>query len=187
MKKLLPMPVPWMISPSKPNLKLIVTEDEKAQVQFVGFFGFEKNIEVDEKDKDQILLFDNVGIYPNIKFGRYQMISMNFSNIGWIKRTPQYSEREVVDETIFDWSDVGGRKLAQEDIAAWRNKFMQTWSAERVCPNPSFYLVENSDWISQSEMKKWGLKHYLILGESSSIEILAQAYDWDSKGSMIEW
>lgn len=183
MKKLLPIAVPWMIAPSRPNLKLIATEDEAVLVQFAGFFGFEENSEFDEND--QVILFDNVSINPSIRTGRYQMIVVNFSNVGWIRRSPQYSDREVIDESLFDWSDIDGKKSDEESISSWHNRFMQTWGKTKICPNPSFYLIEGSDWISESDMKKWNLKHYIVLGESSSIEILAQGYEWESKGLLV--
>jgi len=181
-KLLKPLSVPWMISPSVPKLTLISEEDGKQQVKFCGFFGYEdhalargSSIVVD----DGTLL-----VNPNEKSARYQLISLEFEMVGWLRRYPQYSDREVIRESDYDWSCVSGCIRNNEAIDSWGLRFQQEWVNTKICPNPGIYVVENSDWEVGPDKERYDLKHFLILGDSVFIELLAQNCLWRSEGNL---
>ena len=186
MKKLFPLSVPWMISPSMPNLKLMLEENGSALVQFFGLFGYEPLTESDAAKPDLGQGTRGLRLDPNMKRARHQLISMAFKNVGWLLRSPQHSDREVVNESLFDWSDVRGRMRADEAAVEWQRRCLEEWRETRIAPDPSVYIVTNSDWNAR-EAKQWGLKHYLVLGDSSSIEVLAQDFEWSSEGGVLGW
>jgi hypothetical protein len=119
-------------------------------------------------------------------FGPYQLLWLDFEKVGWVRKSPQYSDSEVVDESRYDWSCVKGRPQPNEKPADWHMRVMQDWNVTRISPDPSVYIVENSDW-NNDESRRLGLTHYLILGEYCYIEILAGSMEWSSKGSLSGW
>ena len=186
MKKLIPLNVPWMISPSMANLKLMSEENGRTLVQFFGLFGFEP---LDEKEATKSDLGHGtrgLKLDPSVKGGRHQLISLVFKNVGWLLRNPQHSDRDVIDETMFDWSNIRGRIGVGEGVAEWQKRCLMEWNNTRIAPNPSAYIVSNSDWNAR-EAEQWRLKHYLVLGESSSIEVLAEDFEWVSEGAISGW
>ncbi|MFB9240961.1 hypothetical protein IV454_17890 [Massilia antarctica] len=182
MKLLKPLSVPWMISPSVPRLTLFSEEDGKQLVKFCGFFGFE---DPGTTAMDSIIVDDgSLLVNPNEVSARYQLISLQFEGVGWLRRSPQYSDREVIQESDYDWSCVGGLIRENEDVGDWLIRTQQEWTDTRTCSNPGAYIVENSDWDVGLEKTIYNLKHFLILGDSVFIEILAQDCSWLSEGNL---
>ena len=182
MKILKPLSVPWMICPSVPKLTLISEEDGEQLVRFCGFFGFE---DLATTVMDKISVDDDVLVANSNEISlRYQLISLKFECVGWLRRNPQYSDREVIKESDYDWSAVSGCIQNGEGIDDWLIRSQQEWMETRVCPNPGVYVVENSDWNVGPDKGRYNLKHFLILGDSISIEILAQDCSWISEGNL---
>lgn len=192
MKKLTPLQVPWMVSPSLPGMKLVSDDDGDATLQLVALFGGEPELE-SVRGVDASMAGASVGVGmrgvtldPSNKSGRYQLVKLTFKNAGWVCRSPQHSDLEVVDEGTFDWSAIGGRIRSAEQVHEWRNRCLLAWRSTKIAPDPGAYIVSNSDWHSQ-EAERWGLKHYLILGDTSYVEVLAQDIEWESEGALIGW
>ncbi|MBB3197188.1 hypothetical protein [Roseateles terrae] len=186
MNRVIPLQVPWMVAPSMPSLKLYSEEYGSTRVELFAFFGFVP----ENRDVSPVFApsYDTDGVALDSKnlSGRYQLICLDFEKVGWVRRSPQHSDSDVVDESRFDWSCVKGRPEPNEQPADWHTRVMQDWSITRISPDPSVYIVENSDWNNE-ESKRFGLTHYLILGEYCYIEILAGAMEWSSKGSLNGW
>jgi hypothetical protein len=183
-KRLMPLAVPWMISPSMPSLTLISDEDEQGRhlVQFCGLFGFEDGV---ARAADAIIVDDGkLVVNAHETSARYQLICLQFDLLGWMRRSPQVSDREVIHESDYDWSCVPGWKRDCEEIDDWLARCQHDWAATRICPNPGVYVVENSDWNVGPDKERFKLEHFLIVGESISIEILARACSWVSKGNV---
>ncbi len=182
MKLLKPLLVPWMIAPSLPKLTLISEEDGTHFVKFRGFFGFEG---VANNSQESVIV-DGVTLEAR-KVGlpaRYQLISLKFDLVGWFRRSPQYSDSEVIRETDYDWSCVPGVIRDHESVTDWRIRFLKEWNDSRICPNSGVYVVENSDWDVGPDKARFNLNHFLIVGESCFIEILAKGCTWMSEGNI---
>ena len=184
MKILKPLLVPWMIAPSLPRLTLISEEDGENSVRFRGFFGFEG---AGNTRQDSILV-DNaaLAVNKNEPSARYQLISVKFEMLGWLRRSPQISDREVICESDYDWSNVPGVIRDGEGVTEWRTRFAREWRETRICPNPGAYIVGNSDWEVGPPKAKFNLNHFLILGDACSVEILAKNQTWTSEGNTKE-
>ncbi|GAA4800310.1 hypothetical protein [Lysobacter hankyongensis] len=185
MKKIIPVSFPWMVSPSTPMLRLIVDENGDCLVRFVGFFLNESKQNADSINV--VDAYDGLTIDPEDKCGSYQLISLSFLDAGWSRRSPQHSDRQVVDESLFDWSQIEGQIKAGEDAVSWQARFRSKWNETGVCPDSSVYIVEDSEWAKEVGSGRYEMKHYLILGESSYVEVLAKDFRWVSEGSLVGW
>lgn len=113
-------------------------------MRFRGFFG----IEGAGKTQQDSILVENAAltVNKNEPSARYQLISVKFEMLGWLRRSPQISDSEVIREAEYDWSKVPGVIRDGEGIAEWRTRFAREWGDTRLCPNPGAYIVGNSDW-----------------------------------------
>lgn len=183
MKTLIPARVPWMVAPSAPGLTIASTEAGETIVSFVGFFDYEpaseRALSVDIVDASKAAVVD-----PDEQSCRYQLIAVHFDTVGWFRRSPQFSDREVIRESEFDWSRIPGVIRHDEAVIDWRMRVSADWARTKICQDPNFYIVENSDWSVGSDRDVYGMKHFLILGESSFIEVLAKDYSWHSHGNV---
>lgn len=68
-----------------------------------------------------------------------------------------------------------------EEVPTWLERHAKEWKDTEISPNPGIYMIANSDWHA-AEAEQWKLNHYLIVGYSSSVEILAQDVKWISDG-----
>lgn len=168
-----------------PNLRLVSEEYGTTCIEFFAFFGF---LPQGEGLMGKVPSQNTEGIVvdPNVAGGRYQLVSLTFEDVGWLQRSPQHSDSEVIDEAEFDWSAVSGKPTEAEGPGQWQKRVLAEWVRTSIAPDPSIYVVENSVWKSKEAMK-WGLTHYLILGEYCYFEILSKKMEWKSKGSVIGW
>jgi hypothetical protein len=185
LQKLIPLPVPWMVSPSTPNLVVTTGEGDDALVEFVGLFGAESEGARDLPPAHVMVAPAAPQLAPDLKSGRYQKVSIRFRTAGWVSRNAQHSDREVVDESLFDWSNVPGA-CHDGDPGTFRTRMQERWQKTGIAPNPGFYIVENSTWRT-AQAQRWKLRHYLILGDQCSIDLLAQDFEWESKGRVLGW
>ena len=182
MKLLKPLIVPWMVAPSCPNLTLTASESGEHEIEFSGFFGFEPSCAA---PMESIIVDEGtLKVNPNEKSATYQLISLKFDLVGWFKRSPQFSDEEVIKESDYDWSFVPGYYRDEENLAEWLRLQQQDWEKTRICNNPGVYIVENSDWNIGPDKERFSLKHFLIVGELSYIEIMAKSCIWESRGNL---
>ena len=186
MQILVPLPVPWMVAPSTPQLSVYTGDEETGcRVEFVGLFGHVP--EVRGQPNTQVQLVSGLpNVDPIAKTGRYQLISLRFKNAGWVSRRPQHSDREVIEEASYEWAKVDGARRPDEQVHAWRSRCTAQWQVTGLAPDPSAYLIENSTWRRQ-DAERWSLNHYLVLGDSCFVELLAAGFEWESKGNVLGW
>ncbi|WP_041598676.1 hypothetical protein [Hahella chejuensis] len=154
---LLNVQVPWQVSPSTPDLTLNFSElNQEGYIEFLGLFG--KHTNLGEK-----------------------IITLSFSGLGWIKVSPPFSDRSILDESAFDLTKITGMRRMGESISDWMKRFDSEWSLSNTCPDSQFYTVENSIFSQEVNAGKWGCKHFILSGERSSVEILARAFQWSKK------
>lgn len=185
MKKLIPFNVPWSVSPSSSNLKITCEEDGDTLVQFFGLFGHPSDADEEATNEQASSDTDTLIIDPALIYRHYRLISLKFKNVGWVLKNIQHSDIEVIDESQYDWSEVPGAIRSGEEISAWQERYAKEWKETEIAPDPAAYIISNSDWHT-AEAGKWRLNHYLIIGHSSSIEILAQDVEWTSEDIILD-
>ncbi len=62
--------------------------------------------------------------------------------------------------------------------------FRSHWKGSDICPDPSAYLVEDSDWIkmlgfSDDNSPNLLFRHYLFIGDDYSVEVIAKSLEWE--------
>lgn len=185
-QKLVPLGVPWLVSPSTPYLRLIASEGKTTEVTFVAYFGV-----ADEKPHSDVV-FTSVEIVENPYFSSEQLddessasrvVKLEFQQGLWVRMYPAYSDREVVNPYLFapssSWSDFNPEL---DDIDTWLLSFKQEWIRTSICPDPGFYEVKNSFWLQEVKLDESRYKHFLVKGHDAYVEILARNWSWKSDG-----
>lgn len=72
----------------------------------------------------------------------------------------------------------GSFEIVSDEINLSNNQeVFRFWAETSIHPNPGFYQITNSDWLAELDygnIGKLNLKHYLITGYDSYLEVLAQ-------------
>lgn len=153
-----PIKVPWMVSPSVSDLKLIALENEETSIHVaVSMLPQE-----DEGGGDLLLAGGRVEIF--------------FDSGRWIRTSPSYSDREVVPPNQFDMSLVNPGPISNQ--IEYLRSFVSKWRTLNHCPDSGFYEIQDSSWITESDTARYNCRHYLIVGSDVFIEILATAFIW---------
>jgi len=186
-QKIIALDVPWMVSPSTPCLRVAVSEspsDRPAEVRFVAYFGLE------ETDVNSYGGTANV-FYPpyetNIKLGPkqgpYQIVKVIFNDGLWVRMLPSYSDEDVVDPELFDFSALPCPIGVKQNASLWVLNFQKKWREDNRCPDPGIYEVRSSVWLNEIGARSLDFKHYLVLGHDSYVEVIARSWSWESEGS----
>lgn len=171
MQRLKAIEVPWMVTPSGANLRLMASEEpERVEVRLVAYFWLEE----DQRFRDQADLSQEALDWINATC--YQSVRLTFG-AGWARMSPAVGAGQVVRQSDYDWSSI---HLAEDtgDTASYLVRFRAEWRRQGYCPNPSFYRVEESDWIKQVDAAKYGVTHYLVVGHDYSVEVLGTKFEW---------
>lgn len=171
--KLVPVKVPWQVSPSTPNLQLAALESSSfCEVKLVAYFALGE---------------EKIGMLDNVPSDFFQCLKLTFEGEIWIKMSPAYEDINVIDESIYDWSAVTFRYTPRQDPERWIQQFRNEWRRTFLCPNPRMYEVEWSSWLEETGIENHESKHYLILGHDAYIEILAETWKWESEKVLEDW
>lgn len=150
--KLIPMSVPWQVSPSVSRLRLSVSESEEPTRVWANANFLEKG-----------------GAHS-------KRIVVSFGRALHARFSPSWSDVEVIPETDFDWSGVP--ELDVEDLGSPQSAFERKWIAANECPDSGFYEVLDSSWISDVNGRV-SLRHFLIVGHDAFVQVLADGWEWE--------
>src|SRR5437868_6158973 len=108
MQTLLPVRVPWQVSPSTSFLRLSVAEtQEPTYVTCVAHFGLEHEDDSElARDQDDVQFVTMAGLELRDASGPYQLVRLTFDAGAWARMYPGYSDAEVVKEDAYDWSAI---------------------------------------------------------------------------------
>ena len=183
--QLVPLQVPWQISPSVPFLRLYVSEsaaDQPTQAVFIGHYKCEvvkhdaaggKSFQIVAPPPAFVQTQDNTAV-------PYRLVRVLFDNAIAARMMPSFSDTEVIEEAAYDWSLVVGALKPGEGAEKFVARFADTWVRSGICPSPGIYEVLRSDWLAQfrSMAKAAALTHYLLLGHDAYVEVLADGCTW---------
>jgi hypothetical protein len=180
--KLMPLHTSWMVSPSTPFLRLVALESASRELTHVEFVAY-------NQCEDTSSTVSGTGlrvVQPPITFqaaeaverGPYRLLRIAFRGCVGARMYPAHSDSQVVDECVYDWTQVPGRWSPGEDIYAYLERDRVVWRQSGVCPDPRVYEVVNSPWLEEMQLEgdqRW--KHYLILGHDAFVEVVAEGHE----------
>jgi hypothetical protein len=144
--------VPWRIALTVPESDLHVFETDNTTLRFQGEL-------VDEKDSEHT-------------------VKIEFCGGHWIRVEPSLDDGHIVDESLYDWSNIPLRELLFENTSQWAIKFKEKWSKEKFCPDSMAYEITNSNWIDSLGTQASQLRHFLFCFEDMSLQILTRSLKW---------
>jgi hypothetical protein len=177
-QRLRPLTVPWMVSPSVSNLRLITCEDCVAaptHVRFFAHFGLRA-----ETTTSQRVGFPTaeIAIDPGtccLQDAADGLVEIAFEWCLWTRTSPAFSDRHVLNPDEFDESAIP-YSVPPADIEAWQRDFQSLWLKTGNCPDPRAYLVESSAWLATLNLH--GYEHIVIEGHDAFVEVLAKSWQW---------
>ncbi len=188
--QLLHLRVPWQVSPSTPFLRLVATESraqEPTQVNFVAHFGLLEQRESSFADVPRISHaphYDNSAhIASKTAPGIYQLLTITFDSGLWARMSPSFSDREVIDPSLYDRSKLPCPYQRGQSPEDWVHRFWAEWRQTGFCPQSGFYEVNFSPWLEETGYAKSSYKHFIVLGHDAYVEVLAKGWSWKSEGN----
>lgn len=177
--KLIPVKVPWGIASATPYMQCAIAEHKPAEVRFIASFLSDELQKLRQSTSSQELrqLFAK-GL--NFDAPEY-IVEVAFDEFGWCRVAPAITDGIVIDEAAYDMSEVSSTTLELgESLVEWRTRFRLQWIETGICPNPGMYEVVGSSWYLALSLDgpRAAHKHYLLLGEEMSIEIIATGWQW---------
>ena len=156
MNSVTPISVPWMVSSTERELKIVNCEDGSLEVGFLGFYG---KVQVDKELVD-----------------KYEDVKVIFVGVNDFRHYPDYSSEEAERLDSYDWDPVPEFRDAEGSLAQHSEKFHDVWIETKLCPDPAVYEVLESDWV-RSDGNDQRLKHYIVLGGDYNLEVLAKGIE----------
>lgn len=147
--RLVAVPVPWMISPSVPELKVSVVENGDAIV------------EADVTAVRDGSSAEHAGVEITFRAGQ------------WVRTYPASSDTETFPTGLFD-SDVYQTPPGEEGFRSFR----ELWATTGCCPTPGFYEVLDSRWLVEMDAARFGCRHFVLEGHDMWLELLALDFAW---------
>jgi hypothetical protein len=195
--KLLPVSVPWSISPSTPFLTLRAAESDPehpTEVTAAAQFGLEQqqqNAQGSGPSRSVKIVQpprSDEGTTATLQAatgGLYQLIRITFEVGAWARFYGSYSDTQVVEEAAFDWSALAHlNEHWKAGVEAYRRNYWSLWHQTGICPNPNMYEVEGSTWLREVNVRNPAFKHYLIVGHDAYVEVIAKGWRWESVRSL---
>jgi hypothetical protein len=187
--RLIPVKVPWQISPSTPFLRLRAAEiEEPTHVSFVAHFGLYDPPAASHDGREVEIVYppDELFEDPGPKEGPYQFVVATFQHGLYVRMYPGHSDAEVIEEAAYDRSALSCRYQRGENIREWLLRFREEWRRTGVCPDPGMYEVEDSPWLEELDPGS-AYKHYLMLGHDAYVEVAAEGWSWKSMRVLKDW
>lgn len=185
-QQLVPVRVPWMVSPSVPYLRLASSEsqsDIESAISFIAHFGLEHpQEESTDVPPRKIASPYHPKSDRGAPTGPYQLVRVRLHGHIAGRMLPGFSDREVVNPALYDRSLIPCPYTIGQCIDEWLHQFQHLWMKQRLCPDPLMYEVKESSWCSELGLTRdW--KHILVLGHDSYVEVIAKDWDWVSEGA----
>ena len=177
MEVLVPVSVPWAISPSVPYLRLNSTaEGRPFAATFIGFFKCEPSL----RHEGRVVISDPGPFVQaeTAKGSSHRLVQVVFNDGLQSRRRPAFSEHEILAEALYDWSlipsGIRDEETAEESVA----RVSGMWLSTGICPDPSMYEVRGSKWLAELQLAEGEWRHYILLGHDDYVEVVARDWRW---------
>jgi hypothetical protein len=158
--KLVPLKLPWMISPSVSDLRVQIVENGDATIS-----------------AEVAVLPQTDPLANALADSRVLLI---FSSGQWVRTEPSFGDIEVIPPGMFERTL---RFNTSHDFHDQIREFRQDWLSSGICPISNIYSVENSLWIREQNAARFGCQHYVIEGHDMWVELIAQSFQWRWDGA----
>lgn len=175
---LVPVQVPWMISPSVPYLHIeSIGSVQPASVTLIGFFQLEDDL---VSRAGPTVIGDPGSFVPSdtAKGSRHRLVRVLFQGSVQIRGRPAFSDLEVIPEESYDWSNVPSGIQDSETPEASVARVGFQWKTTGFCPDPGMYEVRESSWLRELGLAPNQWRHYILLGHDEYVEVIAHGYQW---------
>ena len=183
--KLVPLQVPWQISPSVPFLRLYLSEssaDQPTHAVFIAHYkcGLVPHDTAGDKSFQIVAPPPAFVQTQDVTVEPYRLVRVLFHNAVAARMLPSFSDTEVIEESAYDWSFIDNTLKPEEGADSFVARFADTWVRSGICPSPGIYEVLTSKWLAQLGVtgKAATARHYLLLGHDAYIEVLAEGCTW---------
>lgn len=162
--KVVPVLIPWMISPSFDFFSFVGDDEGNVSVKVICNFN--------QKIRNEKILMLRQQYGENIPDEEYNkagssMIRINFYPRYLFNIYSKVNGYERYDFSIFDKYYFGGASIDDE------------WNNTGICPNPGFYEVVEPKLKEMFGFTSPKVKHWLLCGHDSFIDILACSFEWE--------
>lgn len=151
--RLVVVPVPWMVSPSVPELRISIAENGHTVVRVdVGSLPAHVDASLETRG-----------------------VEVTFHHGQWVRTYPAIDDIDPIREHTFDSSSI---PYGADDAPDALYRFREAWAQSGVCPDSRFYEVTGSTWIADENAARFGCRHFVIVGHDIWMELLAVDYEW---------
>ena len=169
--KLLPVRVPWMVSPSTSFLELLAraSSDAGAAVSLVGYFAL--------RDEATTQVPGQGLVEESATSGPYQRVLIAFSHAAWSRMSsrPQHDSHFAG----FDRTAIPLQWTPELSVNKWGHDVRREWRRTGLCPDPQMYEVEGSCLLeSVCGRNAAEYKHVHIVGHDVLVDVIATAWSW---------
>lgn len=157
-QSLSPIAVPWMVSPSGPFLELTLFESEaNATLSFAADFG---PVRVESPD---------------------WVVKLHFTACIECRWTLSWSP------DAYDWSLMPVNFKTAADTEEYVRQCDKYWKQHGIAPDPGFYEVLESEWLSQIHKSAKGgqWRHFVVSGHDADVEIVAEGWTWEEEAEIL--
>lgn len=110
------------------------------------------------------------------------VVRLTFPGTCWLRRSAPTPGGDPIRESDYRMPDVWDGFSGTDDIDESFRHFYALWQETGLCPDPSVYIVGNSDWNIGPDKERLKLHHFFFYGRDSVLEILAPSFSWVSEG-----
>lgn len=177
---LVPVQVPWMISPSVPYLRIeSMGSAQPAFLTFIGFFQLEGD---PVSSAVPTVIGDPGSFVPSdtAKGSQHRLVRVLFGEGAQARKRPAFSDLEVISEESYDWSNVPSGIQNGETPEASVARVGRQWKTTGSCPDPGMYEVRESNWLRELGLDPNQWQHYIVLGHDEYVEVIAREYKWQA-------
>ena len=103
-------------------------------------------------------------------------IAIVFRSGQWVRMAPADSDASTLPEAKFDHAQIPASKIAL--TASYPRDFRELWVQLGSCPDPGFYEVKESPWLTEANAARFGCRHFVVCGRDMWLEVLALDYSW---------
>ena len=185
MKKLCPMPVDWGIHPLYADFRVNATKELLTLTLDVEFVCKESiRGKFSDEEINERLLTNSLYLEEDYEDYFYQRLDVFFKDYDVFR-----FKYESIDFGVLNQYEVCTLMLDYLKLVtgqSYAKEIKKITEQTGFHPDPLFYLVDDSDWLTD-EQKGKGYNHYLLVNKEVYVEVIGKDVDWSSKGSIYQF